>query len=63
MSGELELPKGSYDGAEVLTFLIQFKGIVLHTNVKFSEEFISIAFSQDIRYNGEGILLALVELT
>ena len=35
--GRFVLPKGSNDGAEILTLFIQFEGVVLHTNIKFIE--------------------------
>ena len=52
-------PKGSNDGAEVLTCCIQFKGVILHTNVKFCKETVTNAFEQNVGYDGQGILFPL----
>ena len=60
------LTEGSYDGAEVLTFLIHFKGTILHPNDHFCKELVSKVLLQDICDNGQGILLAfnyLVQLS
>jgi hypothetical protein len=57
--GVLVLPKGSYNGAEVLALLIQFKSIILHTNVQFCKELVSNVLLQDICDNGQEILLVL----
>ncbi len=54
------------DGMGVLTFVVKLKGIVLHTNVKFSETLVPITFAQNVRDYRQRILLTsfdFVQLT
>ncbi len=48
--GILILPKRGYDGAEILTVLIE--GVILHADEKFSEKLVTKAFADDISDNG-----------
>jgi hypothetical protein len=43
----LYFPKGDYDDTEILTLPIKFKVIVMHANVKFSENLVTNALVQD----------------
>ena len=53
------LLQGWCDGVEILTFLIEFKGVMLQTDAKFSEKLVSNAFAEDISNDGQRILLVL----
>ncbi len=45
----LAFTKWCNDGMGVLTFAVKLKGIVLHTNIKFSENLIPRTFAQNVR--------------
>lgn len=55
--GALVLPKWVYNGAKVLTILIRFKVVILHTYIKFGENHISTTLVVAVIDDGKTILL------